>query len=927
MRPLRLKMSAFGPYAGCEELDMERLGDNGIYLICGDTGAGKTTIFDAITYALYGKASGRMREPSTMRSKYAEPETPTLVELVFSYGEKEYTVRRNPEYERPSRNGAKMVTQKADAELIRPDGSVITGTTAVTKASREILGVDYQQFSQIAMIAQGDFRELLFADTTKRQEIFRNIFQTDYFKKLQDELKADANSLNQRFGEAQRVLKGFVQNIACPDDSPHTDAVKRIKDCAASMSPAFTADEIIETVDDLIRADEESEELFRQQAEPITLEIEAVGAQLGMAEAREKALADLEKSNEELKAKEALLEKLTTALNDEEAKSPLLDERRKELARLEAQMPQYDELAEIEKALDAIEKTIADNNRSCEELTKKAEDIKSRREERERQHKELEDAGVQRERISNELSKAKERLDSLKKLAIEQRDFEVYRSILKDKQDDYRKADERAAELQNEHLRLNRLFLSAQAGILAQTLEEGKPCPVCGSYDHPCIAALSSDVPTEDSVEEARIKADRAQALAKKASEDAAEAKNNADRRKAVLLEHAETLFEGCDEEHIVILLKNARSDAEAKLIELEEAFRREENRINAREQLEALIRDDGIELERADKQLSDLNAGISADSAKRQAYMQQEQSLREKLAFPSREAAKARRDELSRQIRQMENALKSAQESLNSCERELAGIRGRIEQAQQQLSETEVFDKEQLIETSDELKAKQRRLTELQKSVFARLETNRKVRDDIVKQLSELTALEHRTAWIGALSNTANGQVRGKEKITLETFIQMAYFDRIIVRANRRLDVMTGGQYSLRRHSDADQFRSQSGLELDVIDHYNGTIRSVTSLSGGETFKASLSLALGLADEVQSSAGGIQLDTMFIDEGFGTLDDESRRQAIQTLCSLSGGSRLVGIISHVPELKERIERQIIVRKDKSNGSSTEICI
>ena len=184
MRPLRLKMSAFGPYAGCEELDMERLGDNGIYLICGDTGAGKTTIFDAITYALYGKASGRMREPSTMRSKYAEPETPTLVELVFSYGEKEYTVRRNPEYERPSRNGAKMVTQKADAELIRPDGSVITGTTAVTKASREILGVDYQQFSQIAMIAQGDFRELLFADTTKRQEIFRNIFQTDYFKYL-----------------------------------------------------------------------------------------------------------------------------------------------------------------------------------------------------------------------------------------------------------------------------------------------------------------------------------------------------------------------------------------------------------------------------------------------------------------------------------------------------------------------------------------------------------------------------------------------------------------------------------------------------------------------------------------------------------------------------------------------------------------------
>ena len=292
------------------------------------------------------------------------------------------------------------------------------------------------------------------------------------------------------------------------------------------------------------------------------------------------------------------------------------------------------------------------------------------------------------------MSKAKERLDSLKKLAIEQRDFEVYRSILKDKQDDYRKADERAAELQNEHLRLNRLFLSAQAGILAQTLEEGKPCPVCGSYDHPCIAALSSDVPTEDSVEEARIKADRAQALAKKASEDAAEAKNNADRRKAVLLEHAETLFEGCDEEHIVILLKNARSDAEAKLIELEEAFRREENRINAREQLEALIRDDGIELERADKQLSDLNAGISADSAKRQAYMQQEQSLREKLAFPSREAAKARRDELSRQIRQMENALKSAQESLNSCKRELAGIRGRIEQAQQQLSETENFDK-----------------------------------------------------------------------------------------------------------------------------------------------------------------------------------------------------------------------------------------
>ena len=357
----------------------------------------------------------------------------------------------------------------------------------------------------------------------------------------------------------------------------------------------------------------------------------------------------------------------------------------------------------------------------------------------------------------------------------------------------------------------------------------------------------------------------------------------------------------------------------------LDTALSEEEKKVSRRSELTESLPKTEKALKERDKDISNRNIALEADKALLSEKKKQRDADKESLRFDSIAEAQSKSDALGKTVSEMKKAYDNAQSALSDSDKKIAGYNASITELSKQLSSDCVLDKEAETKKKVELSKKRTSDDDAAKVLHARIESNTKVLANIQVKVSDLDTLEKRYTWLKALSNTANGNISGKEKVMLETYIQMTYFDRIIARANTRFMIMSGGQYELKRRKEAENNRSQSGLDLDVIDHYNGTERSVKTLSGGESFKASLSLALGLSDEIQASAGGVKLDTMFVDEGFGSLDEESLDQAMKALSGLADGNRLVGIISHVVDLKNRIDKQIVVEKEKSGGSKANI--
>ncbi|MBO6010328.1 MAG: SMC family ATPase, partial [Oscillospiraceae bacterium] len=516
MRPIKLTMSAFGPYAGRTEVDFDKLGKSGIYLITGDTGAGKTTIFDAVTYALYGEASGASRKPGMFRSKYAAPGTPTEVELVFEYAGKTYKVRRNPEYERPALRGGGVTKQIAGAELTMPDGRVITKVNEVTAKVEEILGVDRSQFSQIAMIAQGDFLKLLHADTKERQEIFRKIFRTELFQKFQDRLKEDAGALSKQCDEAQQSIKQYLSGTQCDEDDPLAADWRRAKDAQLPMAEAF------ELLEKLVAQDAAALDRLDGDLASCSAALEAVNNDLGRAEELEKAAAKLEQTKTELALADKKLAELADALEAAKAREPEAEKLAAEAAALEAQFPEYDAREELLGKLAENEKRIADEQAACEKdktaLNAQTERLNALRAEQ----KALADAGEQKERLLREKSAAEQTAAGMKAVLQTAADFEDAEAKLTRAQDAYTRAQEAADAAGRDYEAKNRAFLSEQAGVLAQTLADGEPCPVCGSREHPSPAALSEHAPTREQVKAAEAERAEKLRLASEASANAA---------------------------------------------------------------------------------------------------------------------------------------------------------------------------------------------------------------------------------------------------------------------------------------------------------------------------------------------------------------------------------------------------------------------
>ena len=512
MRPTKLTISAFGPYAGRQVLDLDKLGTKGIYLVTGDTGAGKTTIFDAITFALYGETSGDIRRSDMLRSKYAADDVPTEVELIFAYGGKEYTVRRNPEYQRPSKRGGGIVTQKADAQLTYPDGNIVTKTKDVTAAVESILGVNRNQFTQIAMIAQGEFLKLLLAPTEDRKKIFRKIFKTELFQELQDRLKSESGKLSQRLEEIKNSIGQYIDGLEIEENE---ELLKNAKD-----SDILLAD-LIGKVDDVIASDQAEQDKIEGDIAKIEKRLTQVNVDLGKAEEVERTEVALHEVSSALGEKKERLQLLLAEYEAEQKREPEQSALRQQIALAENELPRYDELDQVRKELDARRdalKAALDQREEQKNLQDKCalllNDAKEKLEA-------VKDAGREEAVLEGRLQQAESRLNAVEALGGALKEWESLSKRLEEEQQKYLAAAAKAEKLQQKYQQMNRAFLDEQAGILALALDAGMPCPVCGATEHPSPAAKTADAPSESDLEKAKKKSETAQADAASCSAEA----------------------------------------------------------------------------------------------------------------------------------------------------------------------------------------------------------------------------------------------------------------------------------------------------------------------------------------------------------------------------------------------------------------------
>lgn len=1084
MKPLKLTMSAFGPYAEKTEIDFERLGTGGIYLITGDTGAGKTTIFDAVTFALYGEASGGVRESGMFRSKYAKEEVPTFVELCFWYQGKVYIVMRNPEYLRPKGRGTGVTTQKGDALLVYPDGrQPVTKSREVTRAVTELIGLDYRQFTQIAMIAQGDFQKLLLAGTAERSEIFRQIFHTRLYQELQYRLKEEVKIRWRAYDEIRKSIVQYLGGTSCSGDQSLALELEQLKkekfegkvgrgleileiliaenrSCMAALDGKIVKlDQEIQQQDQLLgkirrnqqlreelQSKQNSLEKLKPRLERVRIlqeekQRQALGCknlELLIGEGRQKLescrilekYVELQKENaafivekEAVRLEKARLKEELKAKTEEDRRClgalKNIGEKRERLShQMEGLRREQEELEAMRRALAVLEQTENQRQKNLLAEQKQKEICENLRQEQEQ----LRDAQI---RIA-QLERQKMLIDARRRLLegffLQEQSLSELRQRLEEKQKAYQEASQSRDILRETYHKLEQVFLDAQAGMLASRLKKGEPCPVCGSVHHPVLASLPKEVPKKEMLDQKREELSFAETKAGKLSESAKHLKEQIEKEEKKLQKEGLELFgsdfagaySGVAKEEVIRMeaevrlcdqrRRQAKQDWErygtlSKRLEQEqETLEKIQKKMQKKErelaiaqgqaaekndQLKKIIRkavfsekevlagvekneSEDLRLSReawheklalADEILRGETKKLQTEILDNQADLERKTALEMKIEEQERRFEKlegefrqceillarlgTEKENLERQVSQIREELgelnrEKIQERIKSWEQEKERLEQEAEDAKQeyqecrneemvlgsavatlcqQLEEAENLQEEQIAGRRQVLFLEKEEAAGKRDECYAAYRKNQEIYESVQDRQETMVLVEQEYIWVKALADTANGTLNGKRKIELETYIQMTYLDRILRRANLRFLTMSRGQYELKRKEDGENKKEKAGLELNIIDHYNGTERSVKTLSGGESFQASLSLALGLSDEIQSYAGGIRLDSMFVDEGFGSLDEEALSEAVKALQNLTQGSRMVGIISHVPELKERIEKKIVVTK------------
>ena len=924
MKPLKLTMSAFGSYAGKNVIDFTGQ-QQGIFLITGDTGAGKTTIFDAITYALYNQTSGGERNGNMMRSQYAQPETETYVELEFLYRGQTYRVRRNPDYKitKTLKNG-KIREQKVphSVELTMPDGTVFPEKKNATDAKIiEILGLTADQFSQIVMIAQGDFLKLLYTKSDERKMIFSKLFRTDIYWKIQENLRRKSMEMDERIQENDRAFeqeKSRIIPLPESEELPLDELVERLRE---RLKDALKEQNLrranVEELNKKITKYEEINKLFvslekirrtgkelearqaeskerRQQIENARKADKVLVAEqqnLRQQQAVEQSAQAIAKMGETLADDQEMFETLKTQLQEAEAKQKreAADTQKKMLA-LEQSFPSYEALQNARSEEQQAKKVWEDLGKTSEEsFHKKEAGIAALKEQQKRQEQIVEQTKKNWEQTS--LS---------------------------------------ASESAKHYEHMYEAFLKEQAGILAENLSAGCPCPVCGSTVHPDPAKLSDHAVTELEVEQA--KKTRAAAEEKRDLAYAAfEAEKTEKQKLAQAVEKEEADFVLAQ-----TIAKQQRKEAEQNYVSLQKTAEQIREKLvypslaEAKKQYAAMQKAlEAAEQEIAKKRQKVSELAEAMNTLKGQKLAEEEnQKTAKKLAVKT-EKEYAKLLEKSGFVSEETYHLAILPErSRSKLEREEKEYESQClrQQSEQKLLEKQVSGKTytDTTELNEQLKVEKQALKEAEKTymeLHTAYENDRSVLQNCAVYLEKGKKMESEDQVIKSLSKTANGRLSGSAKIDFETYIQRQYFKQIIHEANKRLLTMSNHQFILKLKEEANTGRkTNEGLDLSVYSLVTDSERDVKTLSGGESFLAALAMALGLSDIVERSAGAIHPDMMFIDEGFGSLDAQSRQQAIEVLGELAGDSRMVGIISHVTELKEQIDHKLVVsRTDKGS--------
>ena len=920
MRPLKLILSAFGPYSEKTQLDMTQLGTGGIYLITGDTGAGKTTLFDAITYALYGEASGSSRTTEMLRSKYADATTPTFVELTF----------------------------------------LLKG--AVNEKMTELLGIRKEQFTQIAMIPQGDFLKLLLSGTKERAAIFREIFNTRPYLQLQEQLKKEAGTLYNAIKDDEKSIRQYLAEVRCKKESAYADSLENLQ----KEEVILDTDYCLELIANIMAEDIKIQESVVQKSDDLSAEMAQLDRTLGKQQQREV----VEKALEEAKQKTAGLGTLASRLKIEYEQAEKLQENNNILtAQIEAEqlaLPGYEKLEFILNETGQKKQQLEKEEHLLEKSRQEAQKTKLQREQYQQQLGGLKDSGAAFERTAAQIAVNEQqcrKTEVLQEKVVQNKNLvnEMYRI-----QKRYIMAAEQLAQAGSIYEEMEKRYFDEQAGILAQNLRKDEACPVCGSLHHPKKAVLHENAPTQQQLKSQKEDYDKKTKIRSELSSEAGLAKGRVQSAyKEMLAQYAALISdthptivagvqdmsnvsdlshlsdsEEASQEQMIDVIKQVSyrtQQAAEALADEKQQLMVQKARLEADVALEQKISGQLPECEKRQKELeeevAERTSRISVLKTEGEALKKQADELKQTLKFENAEAARQSIAQKVRQKEEIQQRAKQAGQQYQDCKIKLEAEQRRVLDLTTQLKSGEE-DKEnnesnesgkkygELLTLRQEKEVCQK---QYQNELDLRIAVNERAAGAVKKIAAKSSEKEKQYQWVRALSNTANGALSGQDRIMLETYVQTAFFDRIIIRANTRFMQMTSGQFELVRAKTADNLRVQSGLELNVIDHYNGSIRSVKSLSGGESFKASLAMALGLSDEIQSQTGGIQIDTMFIDEGFGSLDENSLEQAIDVLLRLSESNRLVGIISHVGELKERIGRQIVVTKTPDGGSHARI--
>lgn len=933
MRPTKLVVSAFGPYAERTVIDLDKLGRSGLYLISGDTGAGKTTIFDAITYALFGRASGESRNDSKLfRCLNARPETKTEVDLTFDYAGVEYRVVRNPEYMRPKSRGDGLTKEAASVTFYYPEANGKQGPTSrsvskekdVAAAIQDVIGIDCDQFTQIAMIAQGDFMKLLLSSTDERKKIFRKIFKTDKFNTLQDELKKFANEMDKLCCDSESSACTMVSQIQCGEGSAKLEDLEQTKNLAAQRQIADWQG-VCDLVQSVINEDGESLIKLQLDLDESGKRLADMDKELGRAQNIENTREAFKKATEEFEKILPTLAPLKEVKLAAEGKQPERDGLQERITTLRNSLSEYDKLESYRTEAKRKEGEIKSLETSLKANLDSVDKLKATIASLEAELVTLGDAGTRKQELLAQSEKLSTRQNDLQKVGRNVKELSTLSDAFEKAKKAYLTADGDYQKISDDYEAKNRAFLNEQAGIIAETLVENEPCPVCGSTSHPHKACKSVEAPSQAELEQLKKAVSAAEAERNEKSAASSQAKGKFEEKQLAVQVLVQELFGECTLEEARERGNTEYAENREKMAALTLAVSKEDEREKRKTFLEKNIPEERAELEKQQTSSTEFEKQISGLKAEVQSCTTSAEELSKKLAFESKAAAEKQIREMQATLDSSKHELEKATTAFTECEKRVNELNAGKATLASQLEGAPEYDLAALQANRNQAAEAHNALAHSQNEVSARLAQNKRSLEHIGKTVGALGEQLRKRAWIRNLSNTANGSLSGQGKVMLETYVQASYFDRIVSRANIRFRILSNGQYELVRRIEAANNRSQSGLDLNVLDHSSGKQREVKTLSGGESFLASLSLALGLADEVQSSAGGIQLDTMFVDEGFGSLDDDSLKLAINTLQSLAGENRLVGIISHVNELEHKIDKIVRVKKDENKISRVTI--